>query len=80
MGTIGQLAAGAAPPIVPGRLFRETEEIDELKWRFSSDSITLEEYLSRVSDTHKCMTSFIVHISVSRQNETILVHHASFVQ
>ena len=50
--TMAQLAAGAAPPIAPGRSFKE----NELKQRFSSDYSI--EYISGVSDylhTQICM-------------------------
>ena len=46
---MGQLAAGAAPPRQARKVIQRDHKIEELKQRFSSNSITLEEYLSGVS-------------------------------
>ena len=47
--TMAQLAAGAAPPRQARKVIPRDCKIEELKRRFLSNSITLEEYLSGVS-------------------------------
>ena len=47
--TMAQLAAGAAPPRRARKVIQRDRKIEELKRRFSSNFITLEEYLSGVS-------------------------------
>ena len=47
--TMAQFAAGAAPPRQARKVIQKDCKIEELKPRFSSNSITLEEYLSGVS-------------------------------